>query len=547
MRTALLLAVLAFAMPGVVRAQGTSTVPVDDPLYRDIDRLIDAGIVTHVIVGQRPYSRRMIARIAREARASLAAASLADGIEHVLDQRATARLLAACVDDVADMDGTGRTAGTGLSLLRSVRVDGLATDAPTRQVPSNGLGAIEADLNTLTDYRLGRRLIPGGNLAVETEHAMQFPRAVSVQVRPRLWTYRGRAPGPSGAAIELLAANARAVRGNVALTVGREYTKWAPAEEGGLFFSDNAPALDMVRIATDAPVRLPTVFGRLGLVAATLQVADLGRSDSNSHSLLVSYKVSARPVDALELGASFENHFGGAGARGASAVDRFIDLVPYLDVFRHHADSTAVDSDKLLGADARLRLAALGNVTLFGELALEDVDFHRLRSIFTEDAAYTTGIIVPAIFTPALSMRVGYRAVGLRFYEHHILRNGISARRLTLGDELGHDASGVFGWVRASAPGGLSVTAEGARDTRRNDEYLGSYTRPGLAGFVFTKVRSVPAEQRTRGVVTLRWFPPDARSMLELRGGVERLTGFAFTGSARQTHGIAGATLAWYP
>ena len=547
MRISAVLVAIVLCIPVLGRAQGTVTVNVDDPLYRDVDRLIDDGLVTHAIVGQRPYSRRMFARIVREAQVNLDAAGASAGEHGLLDRRAIERLSAVFAVEVAEIynvaEGVGRVRASPLSQLR---VDGLVTDAPSRAVPPNGLGSVEADLNSLTDYREGRRLLTGANLALESEHSVQFPAGISLQVHPRVWWHDGRSTGRSGVSGELLSGNVRAVRGNVAVTVGREYTEWAQAEGAGLFFSGNAPALDMVRVASDAPFKLPSVLSRLGSVAATLQLADLGRSDSNSHSRLVSYKVSLRPSAALELGATFENHFGGAGAKGASAFDRFIDLVPFLDIFRRHIDSTTVESDKLLGLDGRLRLRSLGNISLFAELALEDFDIHRLRSIFTEDAAYTAGVIVPVLFAPALSARVGYHTVGLRFYEHHLIRNGIASRRLILGDDLGRDAHGVFGLLRGVSADGLTVTAEAAYDVRRNDTYLGTYTNPDRTGLVFNTVATSPTERRARGILGVRWFPRDARVMYELRGGAERTSNFGFVNSASSTHAVGSATVALF-
>ena len=545
--TAVLTAMILF-LPTSVHAQGTVTVNVDDPLYRDADRLIDHGLVTHAIVGQRPYSRRTLARIAREARINLDASSTSVGERRLLDRRAAQHLLVSLAVEVAQLDGVADGhAGIRASPLRELRIDGLVTDAPSRAVPPNGLGSVEADLNSLTDYRGGRRTLTGANLALESEHSVQFPAGISLQARPRAWWHDGRSSGLGGLSGELLSGNLRAVRANVAVTVGREYTEWAQAEDAGLFFSANAPALDMIRIASDAPFLLPSVLSRLGSVAATLQVADLGRSDSNSHSRLVSYKVSLRPTAALELGATFENHYGGAGARGASAFDRVIDLAPFLDIFRHHVDSTTVESDKLLGLDGRMRLESLGNISLFAELALEDFDVHRLRSIFTEDAAYTAGAIIPVLFSPALSARVGYHTVGIRFYEHHLVRNGIASRRLILGDNLGRDAHGFFGVLRGTRADGLSVTAEGAYDIRHNDTYLGTYTNADRTGLVFNTVATSPTERRTRGILGVRWFPSDARMMYELRGGAERTSNFGFVTSGASTHAVGSVTLALFP
>lgn len=48
-------------------AQGTALVPTSDFVYADIDRLSELGVLDSVIIGQRPCSRREIARIARVA------------------------------------------------------------------------------------------------------------------------------------------------------------------------------------------------------------------------------------------------------------------------------------------------------------------------------------------------------------------------------------------------------------------------------------------------------------------------------------------------
>ena len=62
MRGSAVLVAMALCIPALGRTQGTVTVRVDNPLYRDVDRLIDDGLVTDAIVGQRPYSRRALAR-----------------------------------------------------------------------------------------------------------------------------------------------------------------------------------------------------------------------------------------------------------------------------------------------------------------------------------------------------------------------------------------------------------------------------------------------------------------------------------------------------
>ncbi|MBA3671798.1 MAG: hypothetical protein H0W68_07225, partial [Gemmatimonadaceae bacterium] len=118
--------ILAFAPPIV--AQATATVAPTDAIYRAADRLIDAGLVTDAIVGQRPWSRRELARIASEAAASMAAG------------RADSASIDLLRMSIVQLQRAGR--GTVSSNpLRGVVIDAVQRDAPARAIPPNGLGS----------------------------------------------------------------------------------------------------------------------------------------------------------------------------------------------------------------------------------------------------------------------------------------------------------------------------------------------------------------------------------------------------------------------
>jgi hypothetical protein len=58
--------------------------------------------------------------------------------------------------------------------IRSITVDITNTDEPTRRVPrNNGLGSIDATLNTLLSNRQGRPLVDGTSTLVETNHSVE--------------------------------------------------------------------------------------------------------------------------------------------------------------------------------------------------------------------------------------------------------------------------------------------------------------------------------------------------------------------------------------
>ncbi len=532
MRRISLLVLAAMLAATSALAQGSVSVAPSEPAYRDVDRLVADGLVDGVIVGQRPYSRNEFVRIARAAQRALAGRG--DDARSAASRLAVRRLL-------------GAFDSTTARPLDQIRLGVLHSGEPARAILPNGLGGTEADITPLTDGRQGRRFIPGTTLALETDSWARIGSSLTLDVRPRLSAARATGGGTSARG-EILSASARLVRRNVALTAGREYSYWGNAPAGGLLFSDNAPALDLVRVASEHPFLLPWIARRLGPAAAALQIADLGPSVQSSHSRLVSYKLSVQPAPSLEIGATFANNFGGAGAKGTGLKERLFDLMPFVDIFRHHADSTDVVSDKLLGMDARWRAGALGGATLFSELMLEDFDVHRLRSVFTEDAAWIVGASVPALFLPSLSAQVSWHATGIRFYEHHLVQNGIASRRFLLGDDLGRDANGVYVSARLEPRSGLALTLDGATELRRDDRYEGAYVKPGAQQLVFTRTAVGTHERRHRLVLGAELRSPDGRGGVMLRAGGESVGTTTPAGLAGTTrHGVVEASFTAYP
>ena len=82
--------IAALFLPCALLAQSRITVPVQDPVYRDIDRLIALRLVETGLYGQRPYSRREIARMLLAARGAAATRAPSPATQRVLD-RALAR------------------------------------------------------------------------------------------------------------------------------------------------------------------------------------------------------------------------------------------------------------------------------------------------------------------------------------------------------------------------------------------------------------------------------------------------------------------------
>ncbi len=540
------LVLCSLALPlAAARAQNTGTVSSDDPLYVDLEWLSEHGILDQLILGQRPYSRREIARILRVARARMDGKSSGltsrlsndarDVIEPVL-QRLENRF-----SDVTDCgrDGDVALVPLDLGVLSYTR-----NDARRRGFPAPHSSATEATIDPLADRRLGIPVPQGQMAALELAHRIEFDDWFAIQVRERLNSFKLNDTTPATRSGELLLASARTRWRNVALTVGRQQLTWGQVKGSGLFLASDAPALDAVSVASDAPFRLPGFLRPLGGTQGTIFLADLGASMNHSHSRLLGYKVSVQPNPAVELGGTFFNHFGGAGSTWRFNTNSLIDFLPFIDVFRRHnyVDSSRtvdVESDKVLGVDGRFRLDPLGGLLVSGELLIDDFDRYRLMSMLTTTGSSALSITIPSIGTPDVSAQLTAKHMGTITYTHAILQNGITTRGRLLGDELGPDAKS-FGAKLIFMLENSRLDLEGRTAIYSNATYLTYYSDSAHVNFVTQKLSRTVDELRDIAIASVTVQGTEGMS-LTVRAGTERIRNANFLAGARRTDYVAQA------
>ena len=525
---------LAAAWPSALRAQGTGLVASSDLIYADIERLAELGALDSVVIGQRPYSRREIARIARVARARLDklvgnfenGTAYADGLLKRLER----------FSDAADAGENGPV----VSLIDGASLSYTSTDADRRGFVSPGTRLTEATIDPLAERRLGRPAVRGNTSVLEISHRVEPTRWLALQARERV-EYRS----PNDTTIkrttgEVLLASARARYRNVALTIGRQQFTWGQGAGDGLFLASNAPALDEIVLAGDHPFVLPGLLRLLGPAQATLIVADLGPSVVRSHSKLLAYKVSLQPGSAVELGGTFMDHYGGTGGRSTTRGNLVIDFLPFIDVFRTHnyVDSSRtfdVDSDKLLGVDGRVRVDALGGALLTGELLIDDFDPRRLPKLLTGYGSQTIAIVLPHLGSPAVSAKLSAKHMGIVTYTHSELTNGITSRGRLLGDELGPDAKRYAAQLRLAPSAGMRFEFEARSSIYSNATYTSFYTDPAQTRFVVQKIARTSDELRDLVFGSLILQSDDGIA-ITMRGGAERTRNANFLGGRRRDY-----------
>ena len=541
---------LASLLPALATGQATILVDPTDPVYRDIAQLVSLRLVNRAVLGQRPYSRAEVIRIAAAAernleqrmRALRSPESRRDTREASEQHLAFIRELVESIRERFPVDSLippepDRGNALRVEPMRSIHADFTRVTAPTRPVPrSNGLGEIDAVLNPMIANRRGRPLSAGSNFILGMEHLLES-QYVALFAAPELYI-RPRHKSAAVVVGRLQELQVRVVFKNLALDVGRESLVWGQGREVGLLLSNNSPPLDLVKLSNERLLTLPWVFRRLGPTKISLFYADLGAAQNFPHASLVAYKLSVTPTAQLEIGASVFTKFGGRGSPPASWSTRILDLFPFLDA-GNYANIIGVrgkfeGSDKYAGLDGRLRWPSAGGTELYWELLLNDFDIRRLGSVLWEDAGHVVGLSLPKINASGrAAASIEFHHTGIRYYRHEQFTSGQTLRGTLIGDPLGPDAQGAYLNMDWYASPRHRFAVQGALERRSNDQY--EFLPVALPAFGFRRVASQPKEQRLRATATWRVLPRAGDLGLLAQAGLERTHNFAFLANDDQT------------
>jgi hypothetical protein len=529
-------------------ATSTPNVPVDDPVYRDIDKLVAAGLVKDAIYGQRPWSRREIARMVSEAMGHRTGTPLTPD-----DQKLSLRLRTNDIldrlrkrfreelVDLGTVEGDFRT--FTLHPLESARFDVTALDSPFRRVPtSNGLGRIDADINPFVAYRGGRHYVDGETLGLETVHSAQLTRYVSLLAHPRFETLIP-ATGSNDANLIVQELYAAFAYRDFRLQAGRDELVWGQGEFGGLIFSNNARPMDMLRLGSQSPFFLPWIFRYLGPNSMQVFFADLGPERDYPHSILSGYKWSIRPVSFLELGLQHTVMMGGDGANDPSFWEAIGEFTGILSAVTKNNRSGAF-TDRLFSLETRITLPFLRNSILYGEIGFDDTN-SETNVLFEDDAMYYGGIYIPRLTNDgSVDLRLEYKHVSAVSYRHGVYGSGFILNRRIIGDELGPDADGVSAKIRADLASNVLLNSEIAYERRDSDDFATIDNAGGITDIF--KVRDGPAEHRLRFQNAVAWdMTPKLRTEFEF--GYEHVFGFGFAPGNDVDNFLGGLTLTYRP
>lgn len=529
-----LLAILAALVPWTrVSAQATVTVSPDDPVYRDLDRLSGDGLLDSFIAGQRPLSRREIARL-------IGAAAQAAGARgaSASDQATLARLSNDYAIELRRLRGD-TTAQRSRVFLSDALLEVLRVDSPARPIPNDDSGDIEADINPLLNGRVGRPYGNGTNVAAEIEAQWQPAPFLVIRARPRWLATSGDNPRTRGF---VQALSATVLMRNVIVEAGRQPFVWGQGMDGGLLGSTSGRPLDMVRVANDTPFFAPSFFRHLGPLRGTLVYVDLGPNQHFPHSNLIAYKLSGTPFTSrFELSASVFAEQGGRGAPAGTVFDHIEDLIPILKYTL--PDNITQFSNKFAGWEYRYRVPEWSGLQLYAEHQFDDMDPRRWRSTLWQDGGHIAGLSLSHVGPLAnLSTAVEYHHTGVRYYKHGVFTSGVTFDRTLIGDPLGPQGNAGYLRLGWDAGGRTALTINAAAERRGGDFYealVDTTARGRQINFRFLVRDARPSERRNRVVVN--WLTRSETGWrMSVEAGVERVANWESLAGQDRTNATAG-------
>lgn len=511
---------LVFSGPHLL-AFSSPNVPIDDPVYRDIDKLVGAGLVKDVIYGQRPWSRSEIARmiasaIRNEETFGQPVAPEADELSYRLYiQEIINRLKKDYREELSEQKII-------LHPLEELQFDYTLLDSPYRRVPeNNGLGAIDAFINPLVAYQEGRHYVDGNTIGLETTHRAQLTRYFSLYARPR---FEILMPNTGSADVNPIVQQLYGKAGyrNFELEIGRDSIEWGQGEFGGILLSNNARPLDMIKLSNPSPLILPWIFRYIGPLKGTVFVSNLGPEREFPYSTLVGAKLSLKPVSFFEIGAAQTVVMGGRGAPGPLT---FGNIIQELIGARINPYSGTNLSNREMGFDFRFWLPFLRNTQVYLDMQIEDGS-SQPSFLFTELTSYHAGIYVPRLWKDGnTDLRLEYRHGSPFFYKHGGFTTGMSLNGRIWGDELGPQSDGIY------------MSLSHARSEKLMLSSSFHYERRG--GNILSQISNAD----TRQVITITPMPAENRYLWKIKGdyafnqtlnlalelGYERANSFNFT------------------
>jgi hypothetical protein len=398
-----------------------------DQVYDDLERLVTAGLAGRTLLSTKPLSRIEAARIVARAVESIRRDDhgLYNGrrdLEPVLD-----RLMIEFATELAAL---------GIRIGDSGPPPGSSTFTPVDRAQARLGYASEARRFVNTQ---GLRFDDGLNAGLTFESRAQVGDVLSLYLQPEFVGTEDYGK------LKLATGYAKLTLFNVELLVGRDSLWWGPGLHGSLAVSDNAPALDQIRIGSAEPFLLPLVGQWIGPTKLLFFVAQLEESRADDpRARLAGMRATIAPFSFLELGASRLMMFGGENEPRPSFGD-FVKLLVdppagdpvFGDESQRSNNVFAIDMDLRI-PNVRRWMLPMRDLRLYGEFGWDDTCCETATIPLREAISFLAGLHAIGLFgQEGLDARFEYANSSSKSFTHFQFTEGYRTRGSVISHFIG--------------------------------------------------------------------------------------------------------------
>jgi hypothetical protein len=428
----------------------------DNAVYSYLDKLYAGGLIRTYMPNQRPLTRHVVATLIKEATQNMKEGEPLKSIISELEKEFSDALSDKPISFVP---------------LDSFSLSYTATNQKESPVPENGLGPTSGRVQPLLSYNDGDHFDKNANFYSYSSHRVRATPYFAAYLQPKYFVRSGE---QDDGGIGLYRGYIKAGFKNFEVLVGRDDLIWGPGENA-LFFSGNARALDMVKVSSPSPFRLPGALKHLGHFNATAFFSWLGDDYHPKNSTLSGYRLDYSPFKWWNLGFDHAVFLGGDGAVGPDARAVFYNFIGFLSA----KENDRADTNHLIGADTNFRIRQAMGMELYAKVLLEDTQAER-RYMLKNDASWLGGIYFPKINgLENLSVRGEFIYTGQFAYAHGIYQDGFAVDNKFIGYDAGQDA--VSGFLSSTYQFNLDefIKIEYRYLRRSNDHYRSLFSPSG--------------------------------------------------------------------
>ena len=247
---------------------------------------------------------------------------------------------------------------------------------------------------------------------------------------------------------------------NLELEFGRDTLWWGPASQGDLVLSNNAPPFDLLKFSTPTPFRLPWLLHSLGEWQVAYFVTRLEADQEIPHPLVSGLRVTVQPTPFLKIG--FTNVIEAFGEGGES-----LSPLTFMEkLFVPTLDATAQSINGLVAYDLVLSLKLARILPL-----LNGLKFYWQRG--QDNISHVRGFLGGGNLLGGVldgghwDLRVEFaetRDDEAVWYTHSTYRSGFAFKQFIIGHPIGGAAEGLFVRVTYYLTPTVWIAADGRRE-----------------------------------------------------------------------------------